>query len=202
MPELNEELSWLKTTAEEAAAAGRNVDVDPGYVLGLFDELDAKVESGREAINLVQTAHESQLTRMAQERARLQRKVDRLTAELEAAQRPPLGIEQASLINSPVWQLIAHDRMYVNRRQVVGHRDADNGDIHLFVETEQGGPSAAQRPPLGYAVGFNSAHGWTFNRDYAGPHPMRAGAEQELANEAEVDPGVDWKLLEIREAQP
>jgi hypothetical protein len=29
MSELNEELSWLKTTAEEAAAAGRNVDVDP-----------------------------------------------------------------------------------------------------------------------------------------------------------------------------
>jgi len=61
---------------------------------------------------------------------------------------------------------------------------------------------AAQRPPLGYVVGYYSAHGWTFNRDYGGPEPMRSGAEQELAHEVEENPGVDFKLIELREVQP
>lgn len=62
---------------------------------------------------------------------------------------------------------------------------------------------AAQRPPLGYVVGFvTSAHGLTFARDYGGPDPTRAGAEQELAHEAEENPGVEFKLLELREARP
>ncbi|MGI5223029.1 hypothetical protein [Nocardia sp. CA-290969] len=61
---------------------------------------------------------------------------------------------------------------------------------------------AAQRPPLGYVVGFvTSAHGLTFAKDYGGPNLTRAAAEQELAHEAEENPGVEFKLLELREAR-
>lgn len=55
------------------------------------DQAERDRDDARAAIYVVQAAHERQLTRMAKERARLQRKVERLTAELEAAQRPPLG---------------------------------------------------------------------------------------------------------------
>ena len=60
---------------------------------------------------------------------------------------------------------------------------------------------AAQRPPLGYVVGFTLPDGGlTFARDYGGP-ARRAAAEEELAQWAEVNTGVEFKLLEVREAQ-
>jgi hypothetical protein len=39
--ELNQELSFLLTSAREAAAKGENLTVDPGYVLELFETLEA-----------------------------------------------------------------------------------------------------------------------------------------------------------------
>ncbi len=46
------------------------------------------------------------------------------------------------MIDMPVWQLIAHERLYVDGRQVIAYQEADNGDIHLVM-----------RPPLVEAVG-------------------------------------------------
>jgi hypothetical protein len=137
----------------ENPATDRAFDLAEWAGLNLAVLLDA-LESARTAIGEMQTAHESQLTRMVKERARLQRKVARLEHDLTAAYARIDALE------------------------------------------------AAQRPPLGYVVGFENADGWGFNRFYGGPHSMRAGAEHELANEAEENPEVDWKLLEIREAQP
>jgi len=44
----------------------------------------------RTAIDAVQAAHESQLTQLAKDRAKAQRKIDRLEAELAAAQHRPV----------------------------------------------------------------------------------------------------------------
>ncbi|WP_280475479.1 hypothetical protein [Nocardia asiatica] len=63
MTKPNQELNWLLNSAREAANEGRNLTVDPGYVLEALEKL-------------------------AEARARV--------AELEAAQRPPLGYVVAS----------------------------------------------------------------------------------------------------------
>lgn len=61
------------------------------WLLNNGPALLAALEAARTAIDSVQTAHELQLTRLAKDRAKAERKIVRLTAELEAAQRPPLG---------------------------------------------------------------------------------------------------------------
>jgi hypothetical protein len=80
----------LLAALADCPATDRVFDVAEWAVPNLPALLDA-LESAREAIEVVQTAHESQLTRMAKERAKAERKIARLQAELEAAQRPPLG---------------------------------------------------------------------------------------------------------------
>ncbi|MGW4720847.1 hypothetical protein [Nocardia sp. NPDC004260] len=105
MTEPNQELSFLETSAREAVAEGRTLVIDPGYALEALE----KLAEARAAIDAMQTAHEAQLTRMAKERARLQRKV-------EAAQRPPLGYvvlaKRGDSISSagPVWSTEAKAR--------------------------------------------------------------------------------------------
>ncbi|WP_159840181.1 hypothetical protein [Nocardia sp. CY41] len=111
MTEPNFELSFLETSAREADAEGRTLVIDPGYV---FEALE-KLAEARKAIDEMQTAHESQLTRMAKERARLQRKVDRL----EAAQRPPLGYVVVSR-NPDTGQMQTHGRVHEKREDAEG----------------------------------------------------------------------------------
>lgn len=92
-------------------------------------------------------------------------------------------------------------KLHIDGRPVVDwERDAITGRVELVLASDV--LEAAQRPPLGYVVGFKTSHGWSFSRDYGGPNPTRAGAEQEMANEVQEDPGVSWKLLEVREVQP
>jgi hypothetical protein len=127
MPELNEELSFLLTSAREAAAAGKNLNIDPGYVLEALEVMQA----ARTAIGEMQTAHESQLTRMAKERARIQRKVDRLTAELEAAQRSPLGyavVEVAGELSATVPAFATLEQANTAEGIIAGH-DPDGGEF-------------------------------------------------------------------------
>jgi hypothetical protein len=104
MSELNEELSWLKTTAEEAAAAGRNVDVDPGYVLELFEALE-KTQSERDESRAdagLAHGHAGALhARVMELRAQVTARDARI-AQLEAAQRPPEG-ESLHLIDRAIW---------------------------------------------------------------------------------------------------
>ncbi|MFE7744410.1 hypothetical protein [Nocardia sp. NPDC057455] len=98
LPALLDKIGWLrvwKAGAELTLAEDKRY-IDEANSGELVRRLAAERDEARQAIEVMQTAHESQLTRMAKERARLQRKVDRL----EAAQRPPLGYEDfAATIN-------------------------------------------------------------------------------------------------------
>ncbi|MEU2013076.1 hypothetical protein [Nocardia sp. NPDC019302] len=87
MTELSPELQWLLSTAKEAAAAGKNVNVDPGYVFLAFEALEAAARARvTELTTALAEANDARMRHLGvNERLRTR------IAELEAAQRPPLG---------------------------------------------------------------------------------------------------------------
>ncbi|MEU2106455.1 hypothetical protein [Nocardia sp. NPDC019255] len=86
MTEPNFELSFLETSAREAATEGRTLVIDPGYVLEALEKLaEARADAGC-AHGSAGALHARVMELRAQVTAR-----DARIAELEAAQRPPLG---------------------------------------------------------------------------------------------------------------
>ncbi|MEV0247934.1 hypothetical protein AB0H76_15180 [Nocardia sp. NPDC050712] len=74
---------------------------DPGHPLRWVAELEAERDNALAAIEVMQTAHEQQLTRQAKALAKAHRKIERMTAALEAAQRPPLGYAVGPRTSAP-----------------------------------------------------------------------------------------------------
>jgi hypothetical protein len=103
-----------------------------GHHMNLFDAALEALDAARGAIDAMQTAHESQLTRMAKERARLQRKVDRL----EAAQRPPLGyVAMARPVESDVYSMLPTRNLATDKlsAEMQRHRFEKDPDVHVIV---------------------------------------------------------------------
>lgn len=101
------------------AAVGPDPGSDPLFdytvwAVETMPRLADALEAALQGIESVQTAHELQLTRLAADRSRAERKIARLKFELEVACRPPLGFLVLSR-NPDSGRLQPHGRVHPTR---------------------------------------------------------------------------------------